>query len=213
MYCQCLLLITLGGEQREKCKIGREGRGEVQGFPAINYSVYRGRTAVAQRSHEKKQRSHYQLPHYPHFHPQAAANAAAKENHDGRGKGGVQHDILILPALWLDLINARDPNTPSPAMSPTFPKGAFPMNLPPFKIVGSAPYLLTSIAEAKVAGFSPRSQAVPGDHLPSTPHVPPPPFAFSGSDSLAPRETQDHSGFHSFHRRNNSRPDRGGGRG
>lgn len=87
MYC-VLLLITLGGEQREKCKISRERRGEVQGFPAINYSVYRGWTAVAQRSHEKKQRSHYQLPHHPRFHPQAAANAAAKENHDGRGKGG-----------------------------------------------------------------------------------------------------------------------------
>lgn len=87
MYCQCLLLITLGGEQREECKIGREGRGEVQGFPAINYSVDRGRTAVAQRSHEKKQRSHDQLPHHPHFHPQATANAAAMEDHDGRRKG------------------------------------------------------------------------------------------------------------------------------
>lgn len=86
MYCQCLLLITLGGEQREKCKIGREGRGKVQGFPAINYSVYWGRAPVAQRSHEKKQRSHHQLPHHPHFDPQVAANAA-KENHDGRGKG------------------------------------------------------------------------------------------------------------------------------
>lgn len=213
MNCQCLLLITLDGEQREKCKIGREGRGEVQSFPAINYSVYRGRTAVAQRSHEKKQRSHYQLPHHPHFHPQAAANAAAMENHDGREKGGIEYDIIIIPALWLDLINARDPNTLSPAVSPTFPKGAFPRNLPPFKIVGSATYLPASIAEAKVAGSSPGSQAVPRDHLPSTPQVPPPPFAFSGSDSLAPRETQDHSGFHSFHRGNNSRPGRVGGRG
>lgn len=84
MYCQCVLLITLGGEQREKCRTGREGRGEVQGFPAINYSVYRGRAAGAQRSQEK-QRCHYQLPHHPHFHPQAAADAAAKEKHVGRG--------------------------------------------------------------------------------------------------------------------------------
>lgn len=87
MYCQCLLLITLGGEQREKCKI-REGRGEVQGFPAIDYSGYRGRTAVARGSHEKKQRSHDPLPHHPRLHPQAAASAAAEENHDGRGRGG-----------------------------------------------------------------------------------------------------------------------------
>lgn len=87
MYRQCLLLITLGGEQREKCKIGRDRRGEVQGFPAINYSVYWGRTAVAQRSREKKQRSHDQPPHHPHFHPQAAASAAAMENHDGREDG------------------------------------------------------------------------------------------------------------------------------
>ena len=89
MYYQCVLLITLGSEQREKCKIGRERRGEVQGFPAINYSVYWGRAAVAQRSHKKKQRSHYQFPHHPHFHHQAAANAAAKENHDGRRKRGI----------------------------------------------------------------------------------------------------------------------------
>lgn len=86
MYRQGLLLITLGREQTEKCKISREGRGEVRGFPAIDYSVYRVRAAVAQRSHEKKQRSLYQLPHHPHFQPQVAANAAAKENHDGRGK-------------------------------------------------------------------------------------------------------------------------------
>lgn len=99
MYCQCLLLTTLGGEQREKCKISRERRGEVQGFPAINYSVYWGRTAVAQRSHEKKQRSHYQLPHHPHFHPEAAANAAAKENHDGTGKGGCYTVSVIIPAV------------------------------------------------------------------------------------------------------------------
>lgn len=93
MYYQCVLLITLGGEQREKCKIGTERRGEVQGFPAINYSVYRGRAAVAQRSHKKKQRSHYQFPHHPHFHHQAAANAAAKENHDGRRKRGIYNTI------------------------------------------------------------------------------------------------------------------------
>lgn len=48
------------------------------------------------------------------------------------------------------------------------------MDLPPFKMVGSAIYLLVSIAEAKVAGSSPKSQAVPGDHLPSTPPGPTP---------------------------------------
>lgn len=71
-------------------------------------------------------------------------------------------------------------------MSPTFPEGASSVNMPPFKMVGSAVYLLVSIAEAKVAG-SPKSQAVPGDHLLFTPQVPTPPLAFSGSDSLAPR--------------------------
>lgn len=80
----------------------------------------------------------------------------------------------MIPALWLDLINARDPNTPSPAMSLTFPEGAFPMSLPPCKIVGSATYLLVSMAEAKVAGSFPKSQAVPGDHLSSTPPGPTP---------------------------------------
>lgn len=45
------------------------------------------------------------------------------------------------------------------------------------------------------------------------PPGPPPPYAFSGSDSLAPRETLDHSGFLSFHRGNNPRPGRGGGTG
>ena len=120
----------------------------------------------------------------------------------------------MIPALWLDLINARDPNTPSPAMSPTFPEGPFPMNLPACKTVGSETYLLVSIAEAKVAGSfsqSPGSAREPPAFHP--PEVPPPPFAFSGSDSLAPRETLDHSGFHSFHRGNNPRPGRGGGRG
>lgn len=76
---------------------------------------------------------------------------------------------MMIPALWLDLINARDPNTPSPAISPTFPEGPFPMNLPACKTVGSETYLFVSIAEAKVAGSSPKAQAVPGDHLPSTP--------------------------------------------
>ena len=75
----------------------------------------------------------------------------------------------MIPALWLDLINARDPNTPSSAMSPTFPEGPFPMNLPACKTVGSETYLFVSIAEAKVAGSSPKAQAVPGDHLPPTP--------------------------------------------
>lgn len=59
---------------------------------------------------------------------------------------------------------------------------------------------------------SPTSQAGPGDHLPSTPRSHPQPLAFSGSDSLAPRETLDHSGSHSFQRGNNSRPGRGGGK-
>lgn len=120
----------------------------------------------------------------------------------------------MIPALWLDLINARDPNTPSPAMSPTFPEGPFPMNLPACKIVGSETYLLVSIAEAKVAGsFSQSPGSARGPPAFHPPEVPPPPFAFSGSDSLAPRETLDHSGFHSFHRGNNPRPGRGGGRG
>lgn len=82
--------------------------------------------------------------------------------------------LIIIPALWLDLINARVPNTPSPATSPTFPKGAFPVDLPPFKMVGSVIYFLVSIAEAKVAGSSPKSQAAPGDHLRSTPPGPTP---------------------------------------
>lgn len=121
----------------------------------------------------------------------------------------------MIPALWLDLINARDPNTPSSAMSPTFPEGPFPMNLPACKTVGSETYLSVSIAEAKVAGSSPKAQAVSARGPPAShpPEVPLPPFAFSGSDSLAPRETLDHSGFHSFHRGNNPRPGRGGGRG
>lgn len=72
-------------------------------------------------------------------------------------------------------------------------------------------YLRVSMAEAKVAGC-PTSQAGPGDHLPSTPRSHPQPLAFSGSDSLAPRETLDHSGSHSFQRGNNSRPGRGGGK-
>lgn len=79
-------------------------------------------------------------------------------------------------------------------------------------MVGSETYLPVSIAEAKAAGTL-EAQAVPGDHLPSAPQVPPPPLAFSGSDSLAPRETQDLSDSHSFHRGNNSRPDRVGGKG
>lgn len=72
-------------------------------------------------------------------------------------------------------------------------------------------YLRVSMAEAKVAG-SPTSQAGPGDHLPSTPRSHPQPLAFSGSDSLAPPETLDHSGSHSFQCGNNSRPGRGGGK-
>lgn len=85
-----LLLTTLGGEQREKCKTRRERRGEVQAFPAVNYSVYWGRTAVAQRSHEKKQRSQDRLPRHPRLHPRAAVSAAAEQNHDGRGGKSVR---------------------------------------------------------------------------------------------------------------------------
>lgn len=194
MYCQCLLLITLGGEQREKCKI-REGRGEVQGFPAIDYSGYRGRTAVARGSHEKKQRSHDPLPHHPRLHPQAAASAAAEENHDGRGRGGTWYGVAVGRPL-----NARDPDAPSPAARPAFPRGAFPASAPPCEVVGRA---VLSWREHRRG----QSQAAPGDHLlpPPRPHPAP---ALSGSDSLAPRETQDPSGSHSFHRGNNSRPGR-----
>lgn len=124
-------------------------------------------------------------------------------------KGACYTILVTIPALWLDPINAQDLDTLSLAMSCTFAKGAFPMNVPPFKMVGSATYLPVSIVEAKAAG-SPKSQAVPRDHLPSTPV---PTLAFSSSDSLAPRETQEHSGSHSFHLGNNSRPDRVGGKG
>lgn len=86
---RCRLVITLGGEQRQQCKIGREGGGEAQGVPAINYSACRGRAAVAHRSQEEKPRSHGQLPHHPP-HPRAAANAAARD-HDGRARGR-EHD-------------------------------------------------------------------------------------------------------------------------
>ncbi|KFO33847.1 hypothetical protein H920_04841 [Fukomys damarensis] len=83
-------------------------------------------------------------------------------------KGACYTILVTIPALWLDLINAQDLDTLSLAMSCTFAKGAFPMNVPPFKMVGSATYLPVSIVEAKAAG-SPKSQAVPRDHLPSTP--------------------------------------------
>lgn len=46
------------------------------------------------------------------------------------GKGVCYTILIIIPALWLDPINARDPKTLSPAMSSTFPKRAFPMNVP-----------------------------------------------------------------------------------
>lgn len=36
------------------------------------------------------------------------------------------------------------------------------MNLPPFKAVGSKTYLFVGIAEAKVAGSSPKSRQCPG---------------------------------------------------
>lgn len=186
MYRQCLLLITLGGEQREKCKISRKRRGEVQSFPAINYSVHRGRTAVAQRSHEKKQRSHYQLPHHPHFHPQAAASAAAKENHDGRGKRGVLQDnncsgSAVRPG------RCPGPQRAQPCARVLHPPGSLPERAPR-PGWGSATYLLQSMAEAKVAG-SPKSRAAPGDHLPSTPQVPPPPLPSAAA-------THSHHGRH-----------------
>lgn len=111
---RCRLVITLGGEQRQQCKIGREGGGEAQGVPAINYSACRGRAAVAHRSQEEKPRSHGQLPHHPP-HPRAAANAAARD-HDGRGAGS-RTRWRIAPAL-------RSHSTPSPARSPTCPEGS-----------------------------------------------------------------------------------------
>lgn len=49
---------------------------------------------------------------------------------------GVYYRILTAPALRLDLIDARDPNALSPAVSSTSPEGAFPKNLPPFRMVG-----------------------------------------------------------------------------
>lgn len=211
MYRQCLLLITLGGEQREKCKISRERRGEVQSFPAINYSVHRGRTAVAQRSHEKKQRSHYQLPHHPHFHPQAAASAAAKENHDGRGKRGVLQDSncsgsAVRPGRSPGPQRAQSALRPSPT-SPREP----PWACAPF---GMGECDLSSREHGWGQGGG-LSQIPGGARGPPAVHPPgpAPALAFSGSDSLAPRETQEHSGSHSFHRGNNSRPGGVGGRG
>lgn len=105
------------------------------------------------------------------------------------GKGDITR-CSSTPALWSDPINALDPNTPGPAVSPTFPEGVFfPRNLPPFKIVGRATYVLASIAEAKVAGSSPKSQAVPGDHLPSTPRPHPHPLPSAAA-------THSHHGRH-----------------
>lgn len=192
-----LLLITLGGEQREQCKIGREGRGEVQGFPAINYSVYRGRAAAARRSQEGKQRSHFQLPQRPHFHPQAAAKAAAQEHHDGNGKG--QRPRWNSPCG-----SVQTAPLAHQGVGPTRPRGAFPMTRPRPRPWASlrqrGQVLLPNLGRAR----GPPAFRPPG---------PPPPFAFNGSDSLARRETLDHSSFLSFHRGNNSRPGRVGGAG
>lgn len=81
-------MVTLGGAPREEGGTGREGRGAaVQGLPAINYSVYRGRAGGARGGQEGEARSHRQRPRHPHLHPQAAAHAAAQEeNHDGSGE-------------------------------------------------------------------------------------------------------------------------------
>lgn len=183
MYCQCLLLITLGGEQREKCKI-REGRGEVQGFPAIDYSVYRGRTAVARGSHEKKQRSHDPLPHHPGLHPQAAASAAAKENHDGRGRGGYVIRGEQLFRRWADLFNARDPDAPSPAVSPTFPRGAFPASAPPCEVVGCAVLSWREHCRGQGGGFvAPAPGGARGPPAPTAQAPPPPPPSAAATHS------------------------------
>lgn len=190
-----LLLITLGGEQREQCKIGREGRGEGQGFPAISYSVYRGRAAAARRSQEGKQRSRPQLPRRAHLHPQAAAEAAAQEHHDGHGEGHRPR--------WNRPCGPARTAPGAPGSQPHTPRGAFP---------ATEPDTHRGRRRGKGAGSSPRSRPCPGAScLP--PPGPPPPFALSGSDSLAPRETLGHSGFLSFHRGNSSRPGRVGGAG
>lgn len=117
-----LLLITLGGEQREQCKIGREGRGEGQGFPAISYSVYRGRAAAARRSQEGKQRSRPQLPRRAHLHPQAAAEAAAQEHHDGHGEGHRPR--------WNRPGGPARTAPGAPGSQPHTPRGAFPATEP-----------------------------------------------------------------------------------
>lgn len=199
MYYQCVLLITLGGEQEKSAK-SVERRGErFQGF-LQSTTVYTGGGQLLPKGIRKNSGVITNFPITHIFTIRRLSMLLPKENHDGRRKKGYIFDIIMIPALWLDLINARDPNTPKSPIGPTFPEGLFPIDLPACKTVGSETYLLVSIAEAKVAGSFSKAQAVPGGHLPSTPGGPPPPFAFSGSDSLAPRETLDHSGFHSFHR-------------
>lgn len=123
VYCQCWLVITLGGEQRQQCKVGRGGRGEARGFPAINYSACRGRAAVAHRSQEQKPRSHFQPPRQPP-RPQAAADAAAQDHGGGRGRGGERTRWRTAPALWSD-------SAPSPAREPYLPPGEPSLGLVP----------------------------------------------------------------------------------
>lgn len=85
------------------------------------------------------------------------------------GKGVCYMVLVIIPALWLDLIRAQDPDTLSPAMSSTYPEGALPKNVTLVRMVGSAVYRPGSmVTEAKVAAGFPKCQAVHGDHLPST---------------------------------------------
>lgn len=121
--------------------------------------------------------------------------------------------LIVIPALWLALINARDPSTLSPAVGSTFPGEPSVLNLTLFRfgMVGSSIIFVWAWLRQRWRVL-PRPRLGPGNHLPSTPRSHPQPLAFSGSDSLAPRETLDHSGSHSFQRGNDSRPGRGGGK-
>lgn len=101
---------------------------------------------------------------------------------------GVYCRTATAPALRSDLVEARDPNALSqPCARVLHPPGSLPERAPRSGW-GSATYLLESMAEAKVAG-SPKSRAAPGDHLPSTPQVPPPPLPSAAA-------THSHHGRH-----------------